>query len=128
MAYIPIPFCNELDYQDSKVEANCEPVNFENIQNLMKNIARPKAYGNLAVYPYGGQGKIRLGRWLPVKGDLILCDELSETEQAEAQQILQDMGVWFIQNDIVFYRNDECPKHFTVYGTGDCNCIPSWQE
>ncbi|HMR55498.1 MAG TPA: hypothetical protein PKD34_02830 [Candidatus Doudnabacteria bacterium] len=101
-----------------------EPLNWENVEMLLRNVNRPKGFGRLTIMPYGGQGKIVIGRWLRPLGDQLLACPLEGLEFEQGQAFLEEMQVIFIQNGIVFYKRDDCPQHFRPYGTGDCTCQP----
>lgn len=105
-------------------EVEPERVNWESMSALLKDINRSKQIGRLTVMRWHGQGKIIIGRWAKPLTEIVACDDLTESEQAEAQRIMDEMEVAFIHNGIVFYKRDDCPQHFRQYGTGDCTCEP----
>ncbi|HMQ01660.1 MAG TPA: hypothetical protein PKD79_01155 [Candidatus Doudnabacteria bacterium] len=109
---------------EEPMDEELEPLNWENVALLLKNVNRSKEYGRLTITHYSGQGKIVLGRWLrPFTKDLLACP-LDGKEQEEAQNLLDEMQVAFIDRGVVYYKRDDCPQHFRQYGTGDCTCEP----
>lgn len=105
-------------------EESCEelePVTYLNVQELLRNVSRPKEFGRLAVKP--NSSKVILGRWERpfVDGDLLYCF-LEGEEADEADRILREQKVLYISSGHVRFENEECPVHHRERGTGDCNC------
>ncbi len=117
MGYITPQMAEEPEYE-------VEKVSWASIEALLKDINRPKQIGSLTILPWSGQGITKIGRWAKPLTEIVACDDLTESEQAEAQRIMDEMEVAFIHNGIVFYKRDDCPQHFRQYGTGDCTCEP----
>jgi hypothetical protein len=99
-----------------------EPVTYMTVQELLRDIGRPKELGRLGVMPYQKDSKVVIGRWSRPLGKDLMISPLEGEEHTESVRILEELQVIFMHNGMVFYKNDDCPQHHRPLGSGDCYC------